>query len=56
MSDASHGFPTHVALVRVRSEHDVVVPLRVYPSAHVGVQEEPLASVSVQSPAEPPTG
>tara|TARA_B000000557_G_scaffold75252_1_gene59960 strand:+ start:144 stop:395 length:252 start_codon:yes stop_codon:yes gene_type:complete len=44
---------SHVADdVKIPREHDVC-PESVYPSSHVGVHVEPLASVDVQSPTPP---
>jgi len=52
--DASHGI-VQVALVSTRFKHDEA-PETAYPESHVGVQLDPLASVSVQVPAAPLTG
>ena len=54
--DASHeGTGVQVALVSTRFKHDEA-PETAYPESHVGVQLDPLASVSVQVPAAPLTG
>ena len=53
--EAMHEFAEHVAAVNVPKEHELV-PDNVYPELHVGWHVEPLAIVSVQSPAPPFVG